>query len=386
VAAKSGQINRFTRLITEKALRYDLTVPFARYVSMNRGNLTFPFKRYQMQPVWRADRPQRGRYREFYQCDADLIGSNCLTSEAQMIALYVDVLAELGFDSACVRVSHRKLLSFMADALGLSAQSRAFMMQLDKLDKTGNEPMTAYLMGQGVSTAAQATWWSIIESRPAPSDLIRLLQNFSQQTQTELPESIIGEFETLNRYVDALRIPASFYRFDLSLARGLDYYTGFIFEVDSGINGMGSVGGGGRYDNLTAAFGVEGLSGVGISFGVERILDLMIEKEMFGHTAMSAAQVLLATTGTEPTEQLLSCAHELRSSGINTDLYAGDPQPKKIFQYAEARKIPIVALLKLTPEKGLMMSLKRLSDSAQVIIKPEEMREWIQGNKTWNTH
>jgi len=384
-AAKSGQLNRFTRLITEKALRYDLTVPFARYVSMNRGNLTFPFKRYQMQPVWRADRPQRGRYREFYQCDADLIGSVCLSSEAQMIALYADVLKEIGFDSACVRVSHRKLLSFMADALGLTAQSRAFMMQLDKLDKTGKEPMTAYLTAQGVSAAAQSAWWSIIESKPAPSDLNPLLKNFAQQTQTALPESVEGEIETLIRYVDALHVAPSYYRFDLSLARGLDYYTGFIFEVDSGISGMGSVGGGGRYDNLTEAFGVDGLSGVGISFGVERILDLMLEKEMFDHTSLSAAQVLLATSSAEHTDQVLNCAYELRSFGVRTDLYAGDPQPKKIFQYAEARKIPVVALLKSIPEKGMMISLKRLSDSAQINIRPDEVHDWIQGNKTWNT-
>jgi len=182
-----------------------------------------------------------------------------------------------------------------------------------------------------------------------------------------------------------MHIPTSFYRFDLSLARGLDYYTGFIFEVDSGITGMGSVGGGGRYDNLTSSFGVEGLSGVGISFGVERILDLMIEKEMFVHTAVPAAEVLLSTTDTGLTERLLNCAHELRSFGIRTDIYAGDPQPKKIYQYAEARKIPVVALLRPVPEMGLMMSLKRLADSAQVNIKPEEMRDWIQGNKTWNT-
>ncbi|MBM3918357.1 MAG: histidine--tRNA ligase [Sphingomonadales bacterium] len=384
-AARSGQINRFTRLVTEKALRFDLTVPFARYVSMNRGNMVFPFKRFQMQPVWRADRPQRGRYREFYQCDADLIGSECLSSEAQMVALYAEVLGQLGFPSACVRISHRKILSFMAEALGLSSQSRAFMVQLDKLDKSGKESMSTYLTEQGVSTEVQKAWWILIEAQPAPPELLALLLQFSSITQSDLPASIMTELETLTHYIEALRVPSSFYRFDLSLARGLDYYTGFIFEVDSGVKGMGSVGGGGRYDNLTASFGVDGLSGVGISFGVERILDLMIEQNLFGDIPIPAAKVLMATTEPDSMHNLLACAQELRTQGIKTDLYAGDPKPKKIFQYAEARQIPVVAILKTKAERELQFVLKRLTDSAHIQVKPQEIQDWVQGNKPWNT-
>lgn len=384
-AAKSGQTLRFTRLITEKALRYDLTVPFARYVSMNKGNLTFPFKRYQMQPVWRADRPQRGRYREFYQCDADLIGSNCLTSEAQMVALYAEVLEQLQFNNACVRISHRKLLSFMAEALGLSAHSRSFMVQLDKLDKTGKEPMSNYLTEHGVLPETQTAWWSLIETSCTPSELVKLLKDFSSRTRVELTTTIEHEINTLTQYISALRVPSSWYRFDLSLARGLDYYTGFIFEVDSGIAGMGSVGGGGRYDNLTAAFGVDGLSGVGISFGVERILDLMMEADMFGDVPSYAAEVLLVAPDPEQLNALLGCAHDLRKHGIRTDVYAGDPKPKKIFQYAESRFIPIVAMLKSDTGNGTWIDLKRRADPAQISVRPNEMLEWIQGNKPWNT-
>jgi histidyl-tRNA synthetase len=384
-SAKSGQISRFSRLITEKALRYDLTVPFARYVSMNRGNITFPFKRYQMQPVWRADRPQRGRYREFYQCDADLIGSDCLSSEAQMVALYAEVLEQFGFGTACVRMSHRKLLHFMAEGLGLSAMARSFMVQLDKLDKTGKEPMSTFLTEQGVSQEAQSAWWTLIESKPSSLELLDLLSDFSAHTGVALPTSIVREIETLVHYINALQVPLSFYRFDLSLARGLDYYTGFIFEVDSGIAGMGSIGGGGRYDNLTAAFGVEGLSGVGISFGVERILDLMIEKNMFADQPTPAAEVLLATADPGLMEHLLTCAHDLRKHGINTDIFSGDPKPKKIFQYAEARYIPIVAMFKGDPEHGVSISLKRISHSEQINVQPNELLKWLQGNNPWNT-
>lgn len=385
VAAKNGQINRFTRLVTEKALRYDLTVPFARYVSMNRGSLIFPFKRFQMQPVWRADRPQRGRYREFYQCDADLIGSDCLSSEAQMVALYVEVLVQLGFKGACVRISHRKLLHFMADALGLSAGARSFMVQLDKLDKTGKEPMSAYLDEQGVSHELQTAWWALLESNLHPSELAEQLHDFARQAHVVLPTSIVKELETLIQYIKALGVPTTNYRFDLSLARGLDYYTGFIFEVDSGITGMGSIGGGGRYENLTAAFGVEGLSGVGISFGVERILDLMIEKEMFGDAPTPAAYILLATTSSGCMEQMLTCAQNLRTHGIHTDIFAGDPKPKKIFHYAETRNIPVVAIFKEGPSGDTLVHLKRRTDSEQISVQPLEVLAWLQEDKTWNS-
>jgi len=381
---RAGQTARMTRLITEKALRYDLTVPLARYVSMNRGTLTFPFKRFQMQPVWRADRPQRGRYREFYQCDADLIGSESLSSEAQMVALYAEVFAELGFHRACIRVSHRKLLSYMAEALGLAGQSRAFMVQLDKLDKTGKEPMSAYLSERGVPPRIQESWWALIDGHPAPADLAGQLINFSSQTQTELPPSIVADTDTLNRYIHALGVAPSAYRFDLSLARGLDYYTGFIFEVDSGVKGMGSLGGGGRYDNLTEAFGVEGLSGVGISFGVERILDLMSEQNLFPAAITPAAEVLLATMEDTELPALLHCAGTLRKAGIRVDVYAGDARAKKVFQYAEARRIPVVGLLRSDPGEPRRFTLKRLHDTAQVQVEAGEIHEYLRGNKPWN--
>ncbi len=339
-AAKTNQSRSFTALVAEKALRYDLTVPLARYVSMNRHALAFPFKRYQIQPVWRADRPQKGRYREFYQCDADVIGSASLFNEAELIAIYVTVFKKLGFKDFTVRINNRKLFAGIAHALGMGDQVNEFIIILDKLDKIGQEALTLELEAKGAFLPKIQAFYDVL-TLPTADAQWQALSSLSSDNELVLG---LEELKHLFTLLEGFEL-GQFFKFDPTLARGLDYYTGTIMEVITHETAMGSIGGGGRYDNLTGIFGVDGLTGVGISFGAERILDVMEQLQLFPESVQRSSDVLLYLFDDAQFEYATSILRQLRGAGMAAELYLDAGKMKKAFTYAEAKNIPYIALL-----------------------------------------
>lgn len=371
--AKTNQSRSFTALVSEKALRYDLTVPLARYVSMNRHALAFPFKRYQIQPVWRADRPQKGRYREFYQCDADVIGSASLFNEAELLAIYVTVFKQLGFRDFTVRVNNRKLFAGIASSLGMGEDINGFIAILDKLDKIGQEAMTAELIDKGAQSTNLEAFYNIL-LLATPEAQWEALAAFSEDVQltlglVELKElfALLQNFE-LGKHV----------RFDPTLARGLDYYTGTIVEVVTHEVAMGSIGGGGRYDNLTGIFGVDGLTGVGISFGAERILDVMEQLQLFPANVQRSSDVLLYIFDDAQFSFAAEQLKSLRSAGMAAELYLEAGKMKKAFGYAEAKNIPYVALIGEEEVAKEMVMLKNIHSGQQEAITIKQLAQHLK--------
>lgn len=345
-------------LISEKGLKYDLTVPFARYVVMNRNDITFPFKRYQMQPVWRADRPQRGRYREFYQCDADVIGTESLVCETDIISMINDVFERLGLVDFTIKYNNRKILSGIAEALGQPAAEGPLCVAIDKLDKIGLDKVLEELSSAGFEEAAINQLRPILDNSGAADYLKNLLSD------SEIGKQGLEEVEQLQSMISTLggNLHAEF---DPTLARGLSYYTGSIFEVKINNVKMGSVCGGGRYDNLTGIFGLEGVSGVGISFGVDRLYDVMDELELFPADQTTSTQVLISTLDEPSRTAGLKLLSHLRKQGINSELYPDFGKMKKHFQYADKKRIPYVVIIGSEElEKGLF-SLKDLGSGEQ---------------------
>lgn len=327
---------RLTASIAKRGLRYDLTVPFARYVVMNRGALSFPFKRYQIQPVWRADRPQRGRYREFYQCDADVIGSESLLYEAELAQIYDEAFARLGVP-VVIKINNRKILFGIAEAAGIPERFMDMTVAIDKLDKIGIEGVRDELAGRGIAAAAVAT----IEKILAAKDPEALRPVFAGS------ETGIKGLDELGRVFDLLRKTPlqNEVRFDITLARGLSYYTGCIFEVAAKNYRMGSIGGGGRYADLTGVFGVPGLSGVGISFGADRIYDVMEGLGLFPETLAESVRIMLASFDEPSFEYAFQCVSALRKAGVAAELYPEPGKLKKQFEYAAKRNVPYVAIV-----------------------------------------
>jgi histidyl-tRNA synthetase len=360
-AAKASASRDIIPLISEKALRYDLTVPLARYVSMNRGSLTLPFKRYQIQPVWRADRPQKGRYREFYQCDADVIGSDSLFNEAELIQIYITVFKALGFKDFTVKLNNRKFFQPLAEALGIGPFVTAFITAIDKLDKLGREVVMTELIDLGAQPKKLHDFFEMVEQQES-GNFGESLVDFCG---VDAVETGMQEVAMVLRYLKALKADERHYAFDLTLARGLDYYTGIIAEVVTNEVAMGSIGGGGRYDNLTGIFGVEGLTGVGISFGAERILDVMEQLNLFPASVLESAKVLIFAfegSGTGYAPELLN---QLRSAGIASEWYVDGNKIKKAFAYAEAKHIPYLILLGESELESKTVSLKELNTGIQ---------------------
>ena len=318
--------------LTERALRYDLTIPFARFVAMNHGQLTFPFRRYQMQPVWRADRPQKGRYREFYQCDADTVGSYSLLNEVELAAIYATAFKKLGIP-VDIRINNRKILAALAETCGGSDKLTDITVAIDKLDKIGLDKVKAELAERGLND----TQVDIIEQYlniKTTDQLKDLLKDNPTGTQG------IQELETILQYPGAPSLTL-----DFTLARGLNYYTGTIFEVKAlGVN-MGSIGGGGRYDDLTGTFGVPGVPGVGISFGVDRIYDVMEELKRFPTDVHTGTKLLFFNLGEAEAKAAFSLLQQLRDRGISGELYHEQAKFDKQFKYAEKKNIPWVAIL-----------------------------------------
>lgn len=330
--------------ITEKGLRYDLTVPFARFVVMHQNELELPFKRYQIQPVWRADRPQKGRFREFFQCDADVVGANSLLQEVEFIQLYDAVFADLQLDGAVIKINHRKILAGIAEVIGAQEQLIAFTVALDKLDKIGREGVIKEMLKNGISEAAVEKATPLLATSETNKDAMQLLKDFLKDS--EVGTKGIEELEFISGTIGSFGLKATKLAIDITLARGLNYYTGAIFEVAAPpAVSIGSIGGGGRYDDLTGIFGLKNLSGVGISFGLDRIYLVLEELGLFPKTVEQSVQVLFINFGTQEALAALRLAGALRSKGIKTDLYPTSAKIQKQMKHANNRNIPYVILL-----------------------------------------
>ncbi len=335
------ELNRFTAKISDKALRYDLTVPFARYVVMHQNELALPFKRYQMQPVWRADKPQKGRFREFYQCDADVVGSTSLWQEVELLQLYDAVFHDLGLHGVTLKLNNRKVLSGIAEVIGASDKLIDFTVALDKLDKIGETGVKDEMLAKGIPAAA------LEKVQP----LFSFSGSFSQkltQLETLLHASEIGlkgveELRFIGEQVEKLGLQQATLELDVTLARGLNYYTGTIVEVAApkGVQ-MGSIGGGGRYDDLTGIFGLKNVSGVGISFGLDRIYLVLEEFNLFPETLRTAPHFLFLNLGIKEAEAAMHAISALRRQGISAELYPDAAKWDKQFKYAEKRGVPYV--------------------------------------------
>ena len=334
----------WTPRISEKALRYDLTVPFARFVVMHQSDLEFPFKRYQIQPVWRADRPQRGRFREFYQCDADVVGAPGLLQELEFIQLYDRVFAELGLQGVTIKINHRKVLSGIAEVIGARERLTDFTVALDKLDKIGREKVEAEMQEKGISREAIERAAPLFELEGDTKRKLGALKSMLAGSATGM-EGVL-ELERMLSETESLGLVAASYRLDVTLARGLNYYTGAIFEVAAPetVN-IGSIGGGGRYDDLTGIFGLQDMSGVGISFGLDRIYLVLEQLGLFPPDLDQSLEVFCLNFGTAESMEAFRLVMKLRSRGIRADMYPRDAKIPKQFKYADRRNAPYVVLI-----------------------------------------
>lgn len=354
--------------ISEKALRYDLTVPFARFVAMNHGQLAFPFKRYQIQPVWRADRPQKGRFREFYQCDADVVGSTSLWQEVELLHLYFKSFQDLKL-SVSIHINNRKILSGLAEYAGIANQLIDFTVALDKLDKIGKDGVTKEMLEKGISEEAISKLdFLFSQSDDALENLLNLKEKF---VGNEIGLKGVEELEFVIRNALNLGIDAQNLVFDITLARGLDYYTGAIFEVKADEVAMGSIGGGGRYDNLTEVFGVTDIPGIGISFGLDRIYLVMEELSIFPEDSEKNVKYLFANYGEAESIEALKLISELRQRNIAAELYPEASKLKKQFTYAEKKGIENLVFMGLEEINNHSVTVKNLLSGEQKTMKIE---------------
>jgi len=365
--------------ITERALRYDLTVPFARYVVMHQHELTLPFKRFQIQPVWRADRPQRGRYREFYQCDVDVVGSDSLLNEAEFVLIYHEALTKLGLRDFSIKLNNRKLLAGIAEILGKPALIVDMTVAIDKLDKIGLEGVNRELLARGFTTDDLEKLQPIIQLQGATHDKIEQLKKILQRSATGLTG--IDELETVLGYVEKLSgseaVLNRFVELDITLARGLNYYTGCIFEVKTNEATMGSIGGGGRYDDLTGMFGLKGITGVGVSFGADRIYDVLEELGLFPESAEQSTRVLISNFDKLAELYVLPLLRKLREAGIASELYPSPAKLKKQLTYADNKKIPYVVLVGEEEIAAGLFSLKDMQTGEQRKLGQTEILDYL---------
>lgn len=358
--AKNSQ--KLIAQISEKALRYDLTVPFARFVAMNHGQMVFPFKRYQIQPVWRADRPQKGRFREFYQCDADVVGSESLWQEVELVQLYLKSFSELQIP-VTLHMNNRKILSGLAEFAGISEQLIDFTVALDKLDKIGKEGVVKELLEKNISQESiDQLDFLFSQSDDALENVLQLKEKFAGN---EIGLQGVEELEfVLTKCMD-LGISAENLKFDITLARGLDYYTGAIFEVKAKNVAMGSIGGGGRYNNLTEVFGVKNIPGIGISFGLDRIYLVMEELGLFPENSESTVKYLFANYGETEAVEALRIIAKCRAKGVSVELYPESAKLKKQFTYAEKKGIPNLVFFGEQEISEGNITVKNLENSEQ---------------------
>lgn len=360
---------KFAAKACEKGLRYDLTVPFARFVVQHRNEISFPFKRYQIQPVWRADRPQKGRYREFYQCDGDVVGSDSLINEVELIQIMDEVFLRFGI-RVCIKMNNRKILSGIAEILGAADKIVDITVAIDKLDKIGLEKVNEELREKGLSEEAINKLQPVIMLSGTNREKIASLKNVLAASETGLRG--IAEMEFILDRIEKLALRAEL-ELDLTLARGLNYYTGAIFEVKALDVQIGSITGGGRYDNLTGVFGMEGVSGVGISFGADRIFDVLNQLDLYPKDALQTTQLLFVNFGEKEEAYLLPLVAQVRAAGIRTELYPESAKMKKQMGYADTKKIPYVAIVGETEMAEGKINVKNMITGEQQLLTVDEL-------------
>ena len=360
---------KFATKACEKGLRYDLTVPFARFVVQHRNEISFPFKRYQIQPVWRADRPQKGRYREFYQCDGDVVGSDSLINEVELIQIMDEVFHRFGI-RVCIKMNNRKILSGIAEILGAADKIVDITVAIDKLDKIGLEKVNEELREKGLSEDAINKLQPVIMLSGTNREKIASLKNVLASSETGLKG--IAEMEFILDRIEKLALRAEL-ELDLTLARGLNYYTGAIFEVKALDVQIGSITGGGRYDNLTGVFGMEGVSGVGISFGADRIFDVLNQLDLYPKDALQTTQLLFVNFGEKEEAYLLPLVAQVRAAGIRTELYPESAKMKKQMGYVDTKKIPYVAIVGETEMAEGKINVKNMITGEQQLLTVDEL-------------
>lgn len=364
---KNGATGKLASQLCEKGLRYDLTVPFARYVVQHRDELTLPFRRYQIQPVWRADRPQKGRYREFYQCDADVVGSDSLINEVELMQIVDTVFNRFGI-RVCIKINNRKILTGIAEMIGEADRIVDITVAIDKLDKIGLEKVNEELRANGLSEDAIQKLQPIINLSGTNQEKMAIMRQALAQSEIGLKG--IDEVEFVLDHLSGL---SSQVELDLTLARGLNYYTGCIFEVKALDVQIGSITGGGRYDNLTGIFGMPGISGVGISFGADRIYDVLNQLELYPEEVTTATQILFINFGEKETEYCLPILSELRAAGIRAEIYPDAAKMKKQMQYANVKSVPYVALVGENEMNAGMVTLKNMTTGEQQMVPAADL-------------
>jgi histidyl-tRNA synthetase len=360
--------------ICEKGLRFDLTVPFARYVVQHRDEIVFPFKRYQIQPVWRADRPQKGRYREFFQCDVDVIGSDSLLNEYELIKIVDDIFKRLKI-ATVIKINNRKVLSGIADFIGEAEKITDITVAIDKLDKIGIEAVNTELINKGLSAEAISDLQPVLQLSGNTNAKLAKLGNLLSQSETGMKG--ISELRTLFAYTENSPITCDI-ELDLTLARGLNYYTGAIIEVKAKDVSIGSICGGGRYDNLTGVFGMEGVSGVGISFGADRIYDVLNQLNLFSDIKVSSTKVLLVNFGDKETQYALKILNLLRSLDVSTELFPDAVKLKKQMSYADSKKIPYIIIAGEDEIDNNNITIKIMSSGEQKKMSLKDLNSFVK--------
>jgi len=370
-ALEEGNLPRFANSLSEKALRYDLTVPFARFVVQHQNDLSFPFKRYQIQPVWRADRPQHGRYQEFYQCDADVVGSDSLLYEVDFVQLFDEVLTNLGLPSFTIHINNRKILSGIAEVSGESDRLIDITVALDKLDKIGEEGVIKELTEKGVADSSIEKIKPLLTLSGSTKERIEIMRNYLSTSEIGLKgiEELVFVLDT----VEKLGVEKANIVFDVTLARGLNYYTGAIFEVKADGVKMGSICGGGRYDDLTGLFGMPNMSGVGISFGADRIYDVLKELELFPKEVGQGLEVLFVNFGETEQAHCLPLVKDIRKNGISCELYPSKAKMQKQMKYANDIQVKYVAIVGENEIENNIIQLKNMETGEQEEVSVEEL-------------
>ena len=373
---------RLTNKISEKGLRYDLTVPFARFVVMHRNEITFPFRRYQIQPVWRADRPQKGRYREFYQCDVDIIGSDSLLNEVELIQIINEIFKRFGFN-VCIKINNRKILNGIVEIIGEADKIIDITVAIDKFEKIGLEKVNEELASKGVTSEAIRKLQPIIGLSGSNREKLNTLKMILKSSEIGLQG--IKEVETIFDKIELVPLISAL-DLDLTLARGLNYYTGTILEVKALDVEIGSITGGGRYDNLTGVFGMPGVSGVGISFGADRIFDVLNQLNLYPENLAQQTQVLFVNFGEKEEKYILPILSELRKSGISAEIYPGAAKLKKQFSYADDNHIPFVAIVGENEINESKITLKNMATGEQELVEIKDLRNFLQKNFKGNKY
>ena len=361
--------------ISEKGLRYDLTVPFARYVVMHREELQLPFKRYQIQPVWRADRPQKGRYREFYQCDADVVGSNSLLNEVELVQMIDRVFNKFGV-RVSIKINNRKILTGIAEIIGEADKIVDITVAIDKLDKIGLDNVNAELASKGIPQEAIDKLQPIILLSGSNEEKLETLKTVLAASETGMKG--VEESEFILKTVASLGVKSEV-ELDLTLARGLNYYTGAIFEVKALDVQIGSISGGGRYDNLTGVFGMDGMSGVGISFGADRIFDVLNQLDLYPKEAVNGTELLFVNFGEKEAAYCLPVLAKMRDAGVRAEIYPDSAKMKKQMGYANDKQIPFVAIVGENEMAEGKLTLKNMTTGEQSLLTPDELLEAVRG-------